>query len=144
MKPKCFDVFLNFENKSRTFPFNLKTLKQNQTFWCVPEFFITVFPTGTFLTSATLLRARLQFTFSGTSLGPLTASKTSQGLYQHSHGLQALSRPLQSTGTLLACKGQFIETFSRLWEYCRDRESVVRSQPLWAPLWPLWALSWPL
>ncbi len=31
---------------------------------------------------------------------------------------KALSRPLQSTCTLLACKRQFTRTFSRLWECC--------------------------
>ena len=51
------------------------------------------------------------------STDPLTASK-------------ALSRPLQSTSTLLACNIEFTRTFSRLWECCWGRESVVYSRSL--------------
>ncbi len=40
---------------------------------------------------------------------------------------KALSRPLQSTSTQLACNREFNSTFSRLWECCWGRKSVVYS-----------------
>ena len=129
-------------------------------FWFVPEFFRTVFPTGslttstgTFLASATLsqpwestcefpITSQLsawecfrgcesvsrgrestlswpQLSFSGTSSSlsrPLKHLKASIDTLTASTDTltasKALSRPLQSTSTQLAC------TFSRLWECC--------------------------
>ncbi len=43
---------------------------------------------------------------------------------------KALSRPLQSTNTLLACNREFTGTFSWLWECCWGRESVLYSHSL--------------
>ncbi len=40
---------------------------------------------------------------------------------------KALSRPLQSSSTQLACNREFTSTFSRLWECCCGHESVVYS-----------------
>ncbi len=107
-------------------------------FWCVPEFFKTVFPTGSlttstgpFLASATL--SRPQLTFSGTSsslsqplrhlkasIDTLTASTdTFTASIDTLTASKALSRPLQSTSTLLACNREFTGTFSN--------ESVVEA-----------------
>ncbi len=122
----CFKIF---QTKAELFHLIKKILNKTKTFWFVPEFFKTIFPTGS-LTK------------------PLTAFKTSQGLYRHSHGLywhshgstdtltastdtltasKSLLRPLQSTSTQLACNREFTSTCSRLWECCWGRESVVYS-----------------
>ena len=84
------------------------------------------------MASATL--SRPQFTFSGTSSSlsrPLKHLKASIDTLTASTDTltasKALSRPLQSTSTQLACNREFTSTFSRLWECCWGRESVVYS-----------------
>ncbi len=105
--------------------------------------------TGPFLASATL--SRPQLTFSGTSSGlsqPLRHLKASVDTLTTSTDTltastdtltastdtltasKALSRPLQSTSALWACNREFTGTFSRLWECCWGRESVVYSHSL--------------
>ncbi len=73
-------------------------------------------------------------TFSGTSsslLQPLKHLKASIDTLTASTDTltvsKALSRPLQSTIIQLACIREFTSTFSRLWECCWGRESVVNS-----------------
>ncbi len=106
--------------------------------------FKTVFPTGSlttstgpFLTSATLSRPQLTFSGNSSSLSQplrhlkasidtLTASIDTLTAYIDTlTASKALSRPLQSTSTLLACNKGFTGTFSRLWECCWGRESVL-------------------
>ena len=91
------------------------------------------------MASATL--SRPQLTFSGTSsslsrplrhlkasIDTLTASTdTLTASTDTLTASTALSRPLQSTSTQLACNRKFTSTFSRLWECCWGRESVVEA-----------------
>jgi len=65
------------------------------------------------------------------SIDTLTASKDTLTAFKDTlTASKALSKPLQSTCTVLACKRQFTRTFSRLWECCWGRESVVYSRSL--------------
>jgi hypothetical protein len=93
-KPKRFGVFQNFLNKIGTFPFNLKTLKQNQNVLLGSRgsrVFKTVF---SYRFSHNLYWPFLGLCYILTAstdilrdlFKPLTASKTSQGFYRHSHG----------------------------------------------------------
>jgi hypothetical protein len=75
--------------------------------------------TGTFLASATLSRPLLTFSGTSSSLSqPLRHLKASIDTLTASTDTltasKALSRPLQSTSTLLACNREFTITFSRL------------------------------
>ncbi len=48
---------------------------------------------------------------------------------------KALSRPLQSTSTQLACNREFTSTFSRLWECCWGQESASRGCKSFKKFW---------
>ncbi len=142
----CVPEFLK---QKQNFPFNLNILEQNQNVLICSRFFKTVFPTGslttstgTFLAFATI--SQLQLTFSGTSSSlsrPLkhlkasidTLTAATDTLTASTDTLtvsKALSRPLQSISTQMACNREFTITFSRLWECWWGRESVVYSSSL--------------
>ncbi len=104
--------------------------------------FKTVFPTGSITTSTGTFLASFGLCYTLTAsidilrdlFKPLKHLKASMDTLTASKDTltasKALSRPLQSTCTVLACKRQFTRTFSRLWECCWGRESVVYSRSL--------------
>ncbi len=154
-KTKTFWFVPEFlKNKSRTFPFNLKILEQNQNVLICSRIFKTVFSTGslttstgTFLASATLSRPQLTFLGTSSSLSrPLKHLKASIDTLTASTDTltasKALSRPLQSTSTQSwlvignsqvlshGCESlvEAVRVLLRPWECC------ILQQPLWAPL----------
>ncbi len=141
----CVPEFL--KTKAELFHLIKKLWNKTKTFWCIPEFFKTDFltgshttSTGTFLASSTLSRPLLTFSGTSSSLSqPLRHLKASIDTLTASTDTltasKALSRPLQSTSTLLACNRRIYKNFLttvrvllRPWECC------ILSQPLWAPL----------
>ncbi len=118
MEKFCF-CFKKFWNKTKTFRFF--------------PVFLQVLLQPLLALSWPLLHSHASIDILRDLFKPLTASKTSQGLYRHSHGLywhshastdtltasKALSRPLQSTSTQLACNREFTSTFSWLWVLLR-------------------------
>jgi hypothetical protein len=81
-----------FKNKSGTFPFDLKTLEQNQNVLMCSRVFLNSF-SSRFSYNLYWPFLGLCYTLTASSdilrdlFKPLTASKTSQCLYRHSHGL---------------------------------------------------------
>jgi hypothetical protein len=95
-KPKRFDLFQNFLKQ-----FFLQVLLQPLLAFSWP-----------LLASVTL--SQPQLTFSGTSSSLAWPLKHLKASTDNLTASKALSRPLQSTSTLLACNREFTRTFSRL------------------------------